>query len=250
MTFRNFCVLVLLVLSSSPGLLAQSQSDLKGKVKLFCDEKVKLTEQSINFDIQKLVSVQAGNKAAAAVDSVSTVQIATMHLNCNLLVGGFISSEQFLTKQTEVLQFGVELEGVRQEAEAKKAAELKTNTAASGSPSSSSTGSVTSQNSSDGTNEPASGASKETTKESASSPKTGKKAVSTGVSGASNDNKKESVSSSGVSQKPANLDLNAIANDLGVKLKKKAAVAQSGSDDLVQSSMQRIIQNYSGIPNS
>jgi len=221
MNYRRFGVLGLWLFLGSNVLFAQSQPDVKTRIKLFCDEKVKLTEASIKFDVQKLVSLEAGVNSAAAVDSVSTVQIATMHLNCNLLVGGFISSDQFLAKQTEILQFAVDLETARQEAEAKKAAATKTNPSPSGSGGTGSQVAANSQSPSEATTKDASGASKDKAKENAPAPST--------------------------SQKPAGLDLNAIAKDLGVTVKKKAAVSQSGSEDLVQSSMQRLIQDYSPI---
>lgn len=227
--FRHLWILGLLLPFFAQPLLADSQSDLKSRVKTFCDQKAKLTELSINFDVEKLVSLQAGSKAASQLNSVGTVQIAMMHCDCNLLVGGFITPEQFLGKQTEILQFAVDLQNVSKQAqaqdEATKAAANKTTSATAGTKpanpqasSSSQTESIarsageTSKNKSEGTG-----------------PQTPEKGKSSQAS------------------KPANLDINAIAKDLGVELKNKVGVVQSGNENLVQSGMQRLIDNYSPI---
>ena len=85
-----YTLLMVLTFMHRPSY-AQTQVDVKTRVKVFCDTQVKLTEASIKFDVQSLLSIEAGNKSASTIGNVGTVQIATMHLNCSLLVGGFIT---------------------------------------------------------------------------------------------------------------------------------------------------------------
>jgi hypothetical protein len=202
--------------------------DIKSKLKLFCDQKAKLTENSINFDVQKLLSLGVDAKSATTLDSLSAVQIATMHLDCNLMVGGYITNDQFLAKQTEILQFGVDLESVRQVAEEKAAAGNNSG----GKTASSAPGSATAGSS--GASNPAAGASGTTAKTAPAAPASGS-TPSTG-------NK-----SAGTTQKPAALDLDAIAQELGVTLKHYGAVSQSGNENLVQSGVEWLLENYSPI---
>jgi hypothetical protein len=223
MTCRPAHILGLFLIFTTPLLFADSQPDVKSRVRLFCDQKVKLTEQSIKLDVQSLFSLEAGNKAAAAVGGVSTVQIATMHLNCNLLVGGFINPEQFLVKQTEILQFAVDLQSVTREAEAtKSSADAGSSLPKPASPNNTST-TATKDN---GTT-PTDKSGQTSSEPSAKKPGEGKPIPA---------------------KKPVNLDINTIAKDLGVKIKNKVAVSQSGNEDLILSGMGRIIHNYSPIP--
>jgi hypothetical protein len=43
------------------------------------------------------------------------------------------------------------------------------------------------------------------------------------------------------------VDIKVFATELGITLKNKSAVVQSGNDDLVQGAMQRLIENYSTV---
>jgi hypothetical protein len=191
---------------------ALAQQDIKSRVKFFCNDGVKLTERSIKFDVQKLISLDATQKASATLDSVSVVEISIMHLNCNLLVADLISPEQFLTKQTEILQFALEIENTRKIAESKV------------------TPTRTDTNATPPGDTQKSGVEKT-------------KATSPG------DAKKSGVEKKEAATKTADLSIKSIAKDLlGVILKDKTSVGQSGNQDLVQSLIYRVISTYSPIP--
>jgi len=63
-----------LVLLCSGTLRADETSDISKRAKAFCDTKVKLTEDNINFSVQKLITLSAASKSSTTLDSVSAVQ--------------------------------------------------------------------------------------------------------------------------------------------------------------------------------
>ena len=112
--------LLILVISICAGSAkADETSDLSKRAKTFCDTKVRLTEDSIKFDVQKLVTLDASQKSTSALDSESVFEIALMTLNCKLLVTKYISADQFISTQTEILQFAIAVENTRKVAENK-----------------------------------------------------------------------------------------------------------------------------------
>ncbi len=198
---RAICAVGMAALTVS----AHAEQDIRSRAKTFCNDGVKLTELSIKFDVEKLVSLDAGRKSNATLDSLSVVEIAMMRLNCNMLVAELITPEQFLTKQTEILQFALGVENTR------KIGESKVNPAAKSDSTTTATGNTA----------PAVKDSKKTT----------------------TDTKKQTAT------KPAKLSIKTIAKDLlDVILTDKTAVGQTGNNDLVESSIQRIITAYSPIP--
>ena len=200
--------------------LADPTSDISKRAKSFCDTKVKLTEQNISFSVEKLITLSGSNKSSVALDSVSVVQIATMRLNCTLLVAGYITPEQFLAKQTEILQFAVDVDTVSKVAEAKNSS----TTTKPGSPSTSSGAQSTNPSGSK-------------TSDSSS----GQKSASTQPA-------KDGGQKPAPPTKKPSISIQQIANDLGVTLKVNGGTVQSGGQDYVATAVDRIVAKYSPIP--
>jgi len=142
------------------------------------------------------------------------------------MVAGYITPDQFLSKQTEVLQFAVDLQTVRQVAEAKNnSAATKNDTSADASKAAAPAGTTAASSATSGAGSSKSASSASASKAAAPS---GKAATSPGAtsSGSATEQKKPAPN-------PAITSIQDIARDLGVKVTVNAGTVQSGSEDYV-----------------
>jgi len=219
------------------GPLSARPDDMSSKIKTFCNDKVRLTENSITFSVKQIVSAGGGQKSTTtALDSVSTVEISMMHLNCNLFVAQMITQQQFLDKQTEILQFALDLESLRALAEAKAASQpQKKDTAPSA----------------DQATKPAEGSGTDSASTKTKDGNSSDSAASKGGAKSGDATKggsQNGKSSTDTKQNSGQSVIKSIAVDLGITLKSSTGVSQSGHHDLVNDGVTYVISKYSPIP--
>jgi hypothetical protein len=224
------------------GVERASAQDINSKIKTFCNDKIQLTENSINLSVKQILTLGAARKSSASLDSVSAVEISMMHLNCNLFVAQLITQQQFLDKQTEVLQFAVDLEMLKTLAQASATKnQSNTNTTQKTEAPAAPAGGKDATDTTKTTNSAAGTAgSNGTSPTKGKQPKTGKTATSNSNSAAQPGSKSPTDPGSSV--------IKSIALELGITLKNNTAVGQSGHRDLVGEGVDRLISTYSPIP--
>lgn len=245
-------VLSTIFLGCISSILADQTSDIKKRAAAFCDTKVKLTEDNINFSVKNLITLSGASKSSVTLDSVSVVQIATMRLNCNLLIAGLITPDQFLVKQTEILQFAVDVDTVTKVAESKAAAPAG-NTNPSAGNTSGAASSTNGENPSSNTTGDKAGSQTQgnsTTTKVNTPPQGGKNGTQT--AGSSNTTKanvpaQDGSNKAGAQPSPPTVTILEIAHDLGVTLKINAGTVEAGGQDYVDSAITRLVAKYSPI---
>lgn len=208
------------------------------KAKAFCNDGINLAEKSINLSVKGLITAGLSQGSAAALENVSALQIITMHMNCNLFVGDKLTAQQFLDKQTQIFQFGVDMESLRALAEIIQAGKQA------------SPGSSLNANASNTNKQPASSSS--TTDKGGASPSTGTTDKKPTDAGSTSPQESKNTGKSGTTTGTSSVEptIRSIAADLGITLKNNIGVSQSGHSDLIQSGVDRLIAVYSPAPMS
>jgi hypothetical protein len=87
---------------------------------IFCKMRVPLIQRSVKFDLAVLERSTALKESVAVLDATAAIQLMGLGSACGLLEGGSLSLEEFLGRQSDLLQFAYDFEYLRKLAEYKE----------------------------------------------------------------------------------------------------------------------------------